>query len=102
MDANGLSNAAIVGVIGKRIKAYRLQKKFTQQQLAESAGISVFSVAQIERGKPVSISVLIPVLRVLRLLDNLDLLLPEIGISPIELMRMKGQTPQRIRPKKVK
>lgn len=102
MDANGLSNAAIVRVIGKRIKAYRLQKKFTQQQLAESAGISVFSVAQIERGKPVSISVLIPVLRVLRLLDNLDLLLPEIGISPIELMRMKGQTPQRIRPKKVK
>lgn len=102
MDANGLSNATIVGVIGKRIKAYRLQKKFTQQQLAENAGISVFSVAQIERGKPVSISVLIPVLRVLRLLDNLDLLLPEIGISPIELMRMKGQTPQRIRPKKVK
>ena len=102
MDGNVLSNAAIVGVIGKRIKAYRLQKKFTQQQLAEHAGISVFTVAQIERGKPVSISMLIPVLRVLRLLDNLDLLLPEIGISPIELMRLKGQAPQRIRPKKVK
>jgi transcriptional regulator with XRE-family HTH domain len=100
MDWNVLSNKAIVEEIGKRVKAYRMRKKLTQQQLAERAGISIFSVAQIENGKSVSLGILLSVLRVLRLLDNLELLLPEIGISPIEIFRLKGKTPQRIRPKK--
>ena len=100
MDWNGLSNMAIVQEIGKRLKEYRLKKRYTQQELAEQAGISVFSVAQIERGNAVSISILLPVLRVLRLLDNLELLLPEMGPSPVELLRLKGKMPRRIRPKK--
>jgi transcriptional regulator with XRE-family HTH domain len=100
MEWNSLSNTAIVQEIGKRIKAYRLKKKLTQQALAERAGVSLFTVAQIEKGKPASIASLLPVLRVLRLLDNLELLFPEIGISPIELMKLKGKTPQRIKPSK--
>ena len=100
MDWNGLSNSAIVQEMGKRLKEYRLKKKYTQQELAEQAGISIFSVAQIERGSPVSISILLPVLRVLRLLENLELLLPEIGLSPVELLKLRGKTPQRVRPKK--
>jgi transcriptional regulator with XRE-family HTH domain len=100
MDWNGLSNSAIVEEIGKRLKTYRLNKRFTQQQLAERAGISLFSVAQIEKGKPVSLGILLSVLRVLRLLDNLEMLFPEIGISPIELFKLQGKTPQRIRTKK--
>jgi transcriptional regulator with XRE-family HTH domain len=100
MDWNSMSNAAIVQEIGKRLKEYRLKKKFTQQDIAGRSGISVFTVAQIEKGHPVSIAMLLPVLRVLRLLDNLELLLPEIGISPIELMKLKGKTPRRIRAKK--
>jgi transcriptional regulator with XRE-family HTH domain len=102
MDWNSLSNAAIIQEIGKRIKEYRLKKRFTQNELADRAGISVFTVAQIEKGHPVSISMLLSVLRVLRLLDNLEMLLPEIGISPIELMKLKGKTPKRIKPAKVK
>jgi transcriptional regulator with XRE-family HTH domain len=102
MDWNGLSNSAIVKEVGKRLKTYRLKKRFTQQQLAARAGVSIFSVAQIEKGKPVSFSILLSVLRVLRLLDNLEMLLPEIGISPIELLKLQGKTPQRIRPKKIK
>ena len=99
MDWNILSNAAIVQEIGYRVKAYRLKKRFSQQELAERAGISVFTVAQIEHGKPVSIAMIIPVLRVLRLLDNLETLLPEIGISPVEILKFKGKQPQRIRSK---
>ena len=102
MDWNSLSNMAIMQEIGKRLKEYRLKKRYTQQELAEQAGISVFSVAQIERGNAVSVSILLPVLRVLRLLDNLELLLPEMGPSPVEMLRLKGKMPKRIRPKKVK
>jgi transcriptional regulator with XRE-family HTH domain len=102
MDWNSLSNTAIVEEIGKRIKEYRLKKKLTQQDLAERAGISIFTVAQIEKGNPVSISMLLPVLRVLRLLDNLEMLLPEIGISPVEMMKLRGRRPKRIRSSKSK
>ena len=99
MDWNSISNTAIVQETGKRLKDYRLAKKFTQQQLAERAGVSLFTVGQIEKGKPVSVSMLIAVMRVLRLLDNLELLLPEQEISPVELLKLKGKQPRRIRTK---
>jgi transcriptional regulator with XRE-family HTH domain len=100
MDWNELSNAAITAEIGKRLKEHRLKKRLTQQELAKRAGISLFTVAQIERGKPVSIAMLLPVLRVLRLLDNLEMLLPQMGISPIEMLKLNGKQPQRVRLKK--
>ncbi len=97
MDWNSLSNTEIILEMGSRLKAFRLQKKLTQQQLAEKAGVSLFTVAQIERGKSVSVSMLIAVMRVLRLLDNLELLLPRQEVSPIELLKLQGRKPQRIR-----
>ena len=100
MDWNSTSNAVIIEELGSRIKEYRLIKRYTQQELANRAGISVFSMSKIEKGQPVSISMVIPVLRVLRLLDNLEMLLPEIGISPVEVLKLKGKTPQRIKQRK--
>jgi len=97
MNWNEISNAAIVETIGKRLKEYRLKKRYSQKELAKRAGISLFTVAQIEHGKPVSIAMLVPVLRVLQLLDNLEMLLPETGISPVEILKFKGKQPQRVR-----
>ncbi|GHV10379.1 hypothetical protein FACS1894162_4150 [Bacteroidia bacterium] len=101
MEWSEMSNVAVIKAIGSRLKDYRLQKRLTQQNMAERAGVSVFTIAQIEKGHSVSLSMLIPVLRVLRLLDNLDLLLPETSVSPIELLKLKGKIPKRIKiPKK--
>ena len=100
MDWNSLSNSAIIEEVGKRLKAYRFQKKLTQQELADRAGISVFSVTQIEKGKAVTLNVFLSVLRVLRLLDNFELFIPEIGISPIEQLKLKGKQPKRIKKSK--
>jgi transcriptional regulator with XRE-family HTH domain len=101
MDWNSLSNSEIILELGKRIKEYRIKKRITQQELADRAGISLFTVTQMEKGKPVSCSTLIAILRVLRLLDNFEMLLPEIEISPIELMKIQGKIPKRIRKKKI-
>jgi transcriptional regulator with XRE-family HTH domain len=95
MKWNSLSNGAIIQEIGKRVKEIRLDKNLTQQELAKMSGISLFTVAQIERGKPVSLAMLIPVLRELRLIDNLELLLPQREISPVELLKAKGKVPKR-------
>jgi transcriptional regulator with XRE-family HTH domain len=100
MNWNSLSNSAIIEEVGKRLKGYRFQRKLTQQELADQAGISVFSVIQIEKGKAVTLIVFLSVLRVLRILDNFELFIPEIGISPIELLRLKGKTPKRIKKSK--
>jgi transcriptional regulator with XRE-family HTH domain len=97
MDWNSLSNTAIIAEIGKRVRDYRIKKRLTQQQLAEQSGISNFTMAKIEKGAPVSIGMLIPVLRELRLLNNLEMLLPEIGISPVEILKRNSKTPKRIR-----
>ena len=64
MDWNSMSNDNVAQEIGKRLKTHRINKRFTQKQLAEKAGVSLFTIVQIEKGKPVSISMLIPVLRV--------------------------------------
>ena len=97
MNWNNLSNSAIIEEVGKRLKEYRFQRKLTQQELADQAGISLFSVIQVEKGRAVTLNVFLSVLRVLRLLDNFELFIPEIGISPIELLKLKGKTPKRIR-----
>ena len=100
MDWNSLSNANVIQEIGARIKKQRINKKMTQQQLAEKAGVSLFTIAQIEKGKSVSLNMWVAVLRVLRLLDNLDLLLPESKISPVALMKQQQKVIKRVCPKK--
>ena len=100
MDWTSLSNSVIIKEIGKRLKEYRLKKRLSQKDIADQAGISLFTVTKIESGKQVSISMLLRVMRVLRLLDNFEFLLPEIGPSPIEMLKLKGKMPKRIRTKK--
>ena len=95
MDWYGMSDTAIIAELGKRIKDYRLRKKFTQQEIADRTGVSVFTVAQVEKGNAVSFGTVIAILRVLRLMDNLEMLLPEIKISPVEMLKLKGETPKR-------
>lgn len=95
MDWNSMSNSAVVQEAGKRIKELRLRKNLSQKQLAEQAGVSVFTIAQIEKGKSVSFVLFIAVIRVLRLLDNMELLLPKPEVSPIELLKLQTKKPRR-------
>ena len=98
MDWYGMSDIAIVSELGKRIKATRLRKNFTQTEVAERAGISVFTVSQMENGKNTSLYSLVAVLRVLRLLENINDLVPEVAVSPVELL--KNNKKKRIRARK--
>ena len=95
MDWNSMSNSAVVQEAGKRIKELRLRKNLSQKQLAEQAGVSVFTIAQIEKGKSVSFVLFIAVIRVLRLFDNMELLLPKPEVSPIELLKLQTKKPRR-------
>ena len=86
MDWYGITDAQVASELGKRIKATRQRKKLSQVELAERAGISKFTIGQMENGKNTSLASLIAVLRVLKLLENFDSLVPEVMISPVELL----------------
>ncbi|NLT03178.1 MAG: helix-turn-helix transcriptional regulator [Bacteroidales bacterium] len=85
MDWYALSDVAIAAEMGKRLKTIRSSRRLTQGELAERAGVSVFTVSQIESGKNTSVATLLALLRVLKLLENVETLLPEQPTSPLSV-----------------
>ena len=84
--------------LGKMIKECRKSLKVNQQEeLATASGVSPLTVANIEKGKSVSLLLFISVLRSLGLLENLEQLVPEIRVSPIELKKLQGKKRYRVR-----
>lgn len=95
-----LSDTVILQRLGGRIRDYRMRMEMTQGELAEKSGLSMGSVVRLERGDAVSVLLLISILRTLGVLENLETLLPELGISPIQMRKMQGKKVQRVRHKK--
>ena len=95
-----LSDMAILKRLGARLKAYRIAREMKQQELAAESGVGVSTIAKIENGQSVTLSLLISVMRTLGLLENLDLLVPEQKSSPMDLLKMQGKQVKRVRTKK--
>jgi transcriptional regulator with XRE-family HTH domain len=95
MDYYSMSDRAILREIGGRLRRRRLDKNLSQQTLADLAGLSRTTVSDLERGAPAGMLTLVQVLRALGGLEELDAFLPDPGLSPLELARMKGRERQR-------
>ena len=95
-----LSDTAILKRLGTRLKAYRIARGMKQQELAAESGVGVSTIAKIENGQSVSLSLFVSVMRTLGLLENLDLLVPEQKPSPLELLKTQGKQVKRVRTKK--
>ena len=102
MDWYSLSDPAVMNEIGERLKEYRLRKNYSQKELASVAGISVLSVQNLEKGNPVSMTTFISIIRMLRILGNMEALIPELPLSPVELLKLKGKTRERAKKKRLK
>lgn len=72
-DLYMLSDLQLQQKIGERLKSDRLMQNMTQANLAEDAGVSVSSIKKIEEGK---IGSFVSLLRVMRVLGELDVLQP--------------------------
>ena len=92
---DNLSDAAVLEELGHRIARYRLNRNMTQGVLATESGVSTPTVQRLENGQSTQASNLIRILRTLHLLENLDALVPEPAISPLQQARMHGKTRQR-------
>lgn len=88
---------AALAAMGARLARCRLNANITQAQLAREAGVSRKVVSQIETGGSVNTRNLVRVLRALGLTHAIDQMVPEFGVSPIQLADAQGRTRQRAR-----
>lgn len=99
---NDLSDQAVLKEIGYRIARYRLNQDKTQAALAQEAGVSNRTMARVEHGDSVQASSIIRILRALQLIENLDTLIPEPAVSPVQQLKMQGKQRQRASSKPAK
>ena len=76
--AGNENEQAILKELGTRIKQYRISLNVTQSNLADKCGISASTVVRIENGVDSKFSNYIKILNGLRLIQNIDMLIPEI------------------------
>jgi transcriptional regulator with XRE-family HTH domain len=96
-----MGERAILGEIGHRLARRRLASNLTQATLAERAGVSKRTVERVEAGESAQLSSWIRILRVLDLVDGLELLVPDPGPSPMDLLKLRGKERRRARGKPV-
>ncbi len=92
---NNISDEAALRELGNRVAQYRLNLNLTQGALAEEAGVSKRTLHRVERGDSTHVTNLIRILRALGLLGNLESLIPEPAISPIQQVKMQGKNRKR-------
>ncbi|MBO9195952.1 helix-turn-helix transcriptional regulator [Rhizobium sp. 16-449-1b] len=89
------SSNAISEEIGQKLERLRLSRNITQSQLAADAGISERTLRRLESGDNPTLDSLLRVLIALKVQQNIDLLVPDSRIRPIERVRTKGAERQR-------
>jgi transcriptional regulator with XRE-family HTH domain len=77
------TDAAVLAELGRRLERHRLERNWTQAEMAAEAGIGQATVQRAERGKSVQMTSMIKLLRTLGLLAGLDLAIPESIDLPI-------------------
>ena len=97
-----MTDKALVETIGKFIKHHRLNQNKSQSKVAKEAGISRSTLSLLERGRKISLSSLIQVIRVLDLLYIMDIFKVDNEISPIEYAKLQKNKKQRARNKNKK
>ncbi|MHA7830157.1 MAG: helix-turn-helix domain-containing protein [Flagellimonas sp.] len=89
------SNESILEELTKRVRQRRLNLNMTQEQLANRTGLHIQTIKNFESGNNTSLLTLIQILRVFGDLAALDKFLPNPGISPVQLLKLKGKERER-------
>ena len=86
------SGSDLIRQLGKRYSDYRKRMGFTQKEVAEKSGLSVFTISSFENGSSTGLTMatFIKLLRAIEFLEEIEKLLPELPESPRALF-MKQQ-----------
>ena len=83
-DIYAKSNRQLAEELGHRFRQYRQRIGYTQKDIAEKSGLSIFTISAFEKGTGTGLSLagFIALLRSLEQLDQLSALLPGLPESP--------------------
>ena len=86
------SGSDLIQQLGKRYGDYRKRMGFTQKEVAEKSGLSIFTISSFENGSSTGLTMatFIKLLRAIEFLEEIEKLLPELPESPRALF-MKQQ-----------
>ncbi|MBN2562802.1 MAG: helix-turn-helix transcriptional regulator [Phycisphaerae bacterium] len=95
MKFDGMGDKAVLEEIGRRVQIHRLNANLSQRQVADKAGVSRRALQNLEGGRVCTLALLVRVLRAMGRMDALDAFLPEPGLSPLQLAKLKGRERRR-------
>jgi len=83
------SGSDLIRQVGKRYGDYRKRMGFTQKEVSEKSGLSVFTISSLENGAStgITLSSFIKLLRAINHLEEIEKLLPELPESPRTLFK---------------
>ncbi len=87
------SGSDIIRELGKQYSKYRKRMRYTQKEVAEQSGLSVFTISSFENGSSTGITMasFIKLLRAIDSLEEIEKLLPDLPPSPRELFKKKSK-----------
>lgn len=94
VDYYPLSDQAIAQLLGQRLRALRLRKNRSQEELAAATTLSVSTIKALETGRG-KMENFIVVLRELNALEAFDGFIPEPAASPLELAKRRAKERRR-------
>ena len=100
IDFSIATSDQIEAALCKCMESIRLSRNITQEQLADEAGVSPRTVGRLEKGQGVSMDTFIRVMIALRIQHNLEALLPDPTVRPIERIGLDAGERKRARPTK--
>lgn len=96
MHIEGITtDAAVLAELGRRLERHRLERNWTQAQMAAEAGVGQATVQRAEGGRSVQMTSMVKLLRALDLLGGLDAAVPETIVSPIAQLERERRAVRR-------
>jgi len=77
-DLGHMTDDAVLERLSNRLSRFRLDRNLTQAGLATEAGVHKNTAFRLKAGGPTLLKNLVRVLRVLGLLDRLDVIVPDL------------------------
>ena len=94
------SSNQIEHAINEKIHKLRLSRNWTREKLAQEAGVSSRTIANLEEGRGITFNTVIRIMKAFGLQGNLNVLFPDTTIQPMELVETGGKDRKRERKEK--
>ena len=84
--------------LSKRFKTNRLSLNYSQEYISKKCGVLLGTIKSFEKSGSISLDNFIKILRVLNMVDNIDYLIPSLGLNVVDIHNL-GHERQRVRRK---